>query len=147
MKTIDSFSGQHRFLSNFWLSTVVYEGHSYRTVEHAFQAAKTHDEEDRRKIRNEASPAGAKQRGKTVDLRPDWEAVKVDIMRGLLRQKFGTEPLRSKLLKTGKAKLIEGNWWGDRFWGVCEGKGENHLGRLLMEIREDLHAGKKAKDR
>lgn len=142
MKTIDSFSGQHRFLSNFWFVTVIYEGHSYRTVEHAFQAAKTFDEEARRRIRNEASPAGAKRRGKAVELRPDWESIKVDIMRSLLVQKFGTEPLKSKLLKTGSAKLIEGNWWGDRFWGVCEGKGENHLGRLLMEIREELRVQK-----
>lgn len=142
MKTIDSFNGQHRFLSNFWSCCIAFEGHSYRTVEHAFQAAKTHDEEQRRRIRNEPSAAGAKKRGKHVDMRADWEEVKVDIMRDLLRQKFGTEPLRSRLLRTGKAQLTEGNWWGDRFWGVCDGKGENRLGLLLMEIREELRAAK-----
>lgn len=142
MKTIESFSGQHRFLSNFWSCCIAFEGHTYRTVEHAFQAAKTFDEDDRRRIRNEPSAAGAKKRGKHVELRPDWEEVKVGIMRDLLRQKFGTDPLRSRLLRTGRAKLVEGNWWGDRFWGVCDGKGENNLGLLLMEIREELRAAK-----
>ena len=144
MKTIDRFTGKYRFLSNFWSVTIAFEGHSYRTVEHAFQAAKTYDEEERRRIRAMSNCAEAKQRGKTLDLRPDWEDMKVKIMRELLRQKFGTEPLKSQLLKTGKAVLIEGNWWGDRFWGVCDGKGENMLGRLLMEIRTELRAQKEA---
>ena len=115
-------------------------------MEHAFQAAKTLDEDERRRIRNEPSAAGAKQRGKHATLREDWEQIKVGVMRDLLRQKFGTDPLRSRLLKTGKSKLVEGNWWGDRFWGVCEGKGENHLGLLLMEIREELRAQKENKN-
>lgn len=147
MKTIAAFSGPYRFLSNFWSCCIAFEGHSYRTVEHAFQAAKTFDEDERRRIRNEGDAAGAKRRGKHVTLREDWEAVKIDVMRNLLRQKFGTDPLKSKLLKTGKAKLVEGNWWGDKFWGVCDGKGENHLGLLLMEIREELRAQKEALER
>ena len=142
MKTIGSFAGPYRFLSNFWSCAVVLDGHSYRTVEHAFQAAKTDDRDERRRIRNEQDAAGAKRRGKRVALREDWEQVKLEVMKGLLRQKFGTEPLKSKLLKTGKATLIEGNWWGDKYWGVCDGKGENHLGRLLMEIREELRIEK-----
>jgi N-glycosidase YbiA len=138
MKTIGQFTGQHRFLSNFWSCCIAFEGHSYRTVEHAFQAAKTLDEDERRRIRNEHSAAAAKRRGKRVELRTDWDEVKVDIMRELLRQKFGSEPLRSRLLKTGNALLVEGNWWGDKFWGVCDGKGLNTLGTLLMQIREEL---------
>ena len=85
MKTIDSFNGPHRFLSNFWSCCIAFEGHSYRTVEHAFQAAKTLDEDERRRIRNEPSAAGAKQRGKHATLREDWETIKVDVMRELLR--------------------------------------------------------------
>lgn len=142
MKTIDRFTGSNRFLSNFWSVAIAFEGQTYRTVEHAYQAAKTHDEDERRRIRNEPDATGAKRRGKNVDLRLDWDLVKIDVMRELLRQKFGTEPLRSRLLRTGRAKLVEGNWWGDQFWGVCDGKGENHLGRLLMEIREELRAQK-----
>ncbi|CAA2367810.1 Uncharacterized domain COG3236 / GTPcyclohydrolase II [Xylella phage Bacata] len=144
MKTIGSFTGPHRFLSNFWSVAIAFEGHSYRTVEHAFQAAKTFDEDERRRIRNEPDAGGAKRRGKTVTLREDWEEVKEDVMRNLLRQKFGTEPLKSKLLKTGKSKLVEGNWWGDTYWGVCDGKGKNRLGEILMEVREELRAAKEA---
>lgn len=142
MKTIGSFAGPYRFLSNFWSSAVVLDGHSYRTVEHAFQAAKTNDEDARRRIRNEHDAAAAKRKGRSVDLREDWEEAKLGVMEGLLRQKFGTEPLKSKLLKTGKATLVEGNWWGDKYWGVCDGKGENHLGKLLMKIREELRIEK-----
>lgn len=145
MKSITSFSGPHRFLSNFWSVPIAFEGMTYRTVEHAFQAAKTLDEGMRKQIRNDPDAAGAKKRGRKVELRADWEAIKIDVMRELLRQKFGTEPLKSKLLKTGKAQLVEGNWWGDRFWGVCDGVGENHLGRLLMEIREELRAQKEGR--
>lgn len=138
MKVIASFTGPHRFLSNFWPCCVVLDGCSYRTVEHAYQAAKTLDEEDRRRIRTTHDAAGAKHRGKHVEVRIDWEAIKVDVMRSLLRQKFSTDPLRTKLLRTGNATLVEGNWWGDTFWGVCGGKGQNVLGQLLMEIRTEL---------
>ena len=86
MKTIGSFTGPYRFLSNFWSCCIAFEGHSYRTVEHAFQAAKTLDEDERRRIRNEPSAAGAKQRGKHATLREDWEQIKVGVMRDLLRQ-------------------------------------------------------------
>ena len=144
MKTIGSFAGPYRFLSNFWSSAVVLDGHSYRTVEHAFQAAKTLDPNERKVIRNAHDAGTAKRHGKRVELREDWEQVKEDVMRDLLRQKFGTEPLKSKLLKTGKAKLVEGNWWGDTYWGVCDGKGKNRLGEILMEIREELRAAKEA---
>ena len=142
MKTIDSFSGQHRFLSNFWMCAVVFDNATYPSVEHAFQAAKTLDRDARKAIRNADSPAKAKRLGRAANLRSDWEEIKIGTMRELLKKKFGTEPLKSKLLKTGTAQLIEGNWWGDHFWGVCDGKGENHLGLLLMEIREELQRAK-----
>jgi predicted NAD-dependent protein-ADP-ribosyltransferase YbiA (DUF1768 family) len=59
-------------------------------------------------------------------------------METLLRQKFAHPELRAKLKETNDAELVEGNWWGDRFWGVCRGEGENHLGKLLMKIRAEL---------
>ena len=81
----------------------------------------------------------AKRLGKRVELRPDWEDVKIDIMRQVLKSKFTQNPeLKAKLIATGDAELIEGNNWNDRFWGVCNGKGQNHLGRLLMELRAEL---------
>lgn len=137
-KAIKSFSVQYRFLSNFQTATVVYEGHSYRSVEHAFQAAKTLDPVARAQIRNCTMAADAKKLGKKVQLRDGWDDMRIDVMRDLLRQKFGTDPMRKKLLNTGQAELIEGNWWGDKFWGVCDGVGQNHLGKLLMQVRDEL---------
>jgi hypothetical protein len=61
--------------------------------------------------------------------------VKLDVMLGLLRRKFTQLDLRRQLLATGDAELIEDNDWGDHFWGVCMGVGENHLGKLLMQVR------------
>jgi ribA/ribD-fused uncharacterized protein len=72
-------------------------------------------------------------------MRPDWEQVKILIMTSLVRDKFTRhQDLKEQLLATGDAELIEGNWWGDTFWGVCKGKGENHLGKVLMKVREEL---------
>jgi ribA/ribD-fused uncharacterized protein len=139
---IDKFEGEYRFLSNFWPSEVKLkdgkEKFSYDTVEHAYQAAKTLDTQERAHVALSKTAAEAKKRGKKVTMRPDWDEVKVGVMRDLIDQKFEDAELGMKLLKTGDAKLIEGNWWGDTFWGVCKGVGENWLGRLLMEKREAL---------
>lgn len=134
---IDSFKGEYEFLSNFYPATVSYEGTVYPSVEHAFQAAKTLDPQMRLKIRL-SNAAGAKKLGRQLDLRSDWETIKVDVMRELLKAKFSDPELRAKLKATGKEPLVEGNWWGDTFWGVCRDRGENHLGVLLMEIRDSL---------
>lgn len=62
-------------------------------------------------------------------------------MRDLLDLKFADPALAALLLATGDADLVEGNDWGDRFWGVCDGAGANMLGRLLMELRTRLAHG------
>jgi len=114
----------------------------YPSVEHAYQAAKTLDKDRQQYIRNLATPNLAKKAGRKLVLREDWEQVKVPIMRELLREKFSQEPEKLVLLATGNEELVEGNWWGDQFWGQSPvGVGENWLGRLLMEIRTDLREG------
>ena len=136
---ISSFVGTNRFLSNFYPSAVIYNSYSYRTVEHAYQASKSLDPEVQKQIRMAFSPFDAKRMGRKLSPRPDFFIgdFRVRVMRSLLRQKFGTEPLRGWLANTRGCHLIEGNTWGDVYWGQCHGKGENHLGRLLMEIREE----------
>lgn len=109
----------------------------YPTVEHAYQAAKTLDIHQRDQIAAAEGPGVAKSLGRSVTMRTDWNEVKLGIMEFLLRQKFYYEPLRSQLLATGNAELIEGNTWNDTFWGVCRGRGHNHLGRLLMKVRTE----------
>lgn len=135
---INSFSGGYRFLSNFFFSPVVLDDIEYRTVEHAYQAAKTHDLAMRTRICLADTPGEAKRLGRKVVLRPEWETVKLDVMYWLVQQKFSNPALKRLLLATGEAELIEGNSWGDTFWGVSKGVGENHLGRILMRVRDAL---------
>jgi len=151
---ITSFCGEYRFLSNFWPTEVEMDGVLYPTVEHAYQAAKTTDERKREAIlwqmvpilnggeisweKIGTSPGYAKSIARSFVLRDGWEILKLPLMEFLLRQKFSTEPLRSQLLSTYPRELVEGNYWGDRFWGVYKGAGENHLGKLLMKIRKEI---------
>lgn len=138
MNTIDKFDGRYEFLSNFYPVDIEYDGQTYGSVEHAFQAAKTFDEEERRDIRYAISPGIAKRIGRHVNLRPDWNNVKINIMYELLLQKFSRPRLRKMLLDTDDARIIEGNTWHDTFWGMCHGIGENNLGKLLEKVREDI---------
>lgn len=134
----------YEFLSNFSWVEVGYRGVKYPSVEHAFQAAKTLILAERELIRACRTPhaakrlGGPKAKGGIVTLRHDWDKIKLDIMLYLLRQKFSKPELKAKLLATGDQELVEGNKWHDTFWGVCNGIGSNHLGRLLMQVRSEL---------
>jgi ribA/ribD-fused uncharacterized protein len=138
---IDLFSGKYRFLSNFYPCNVEFEGRTYPSTENAYQAAKTPDVYTRNEF-VAMSASQAKKFGRRIRIRSDWESVKVGIMLDLLRKKFARGAIRDQLIATGDAELIEGNHWGDRFWGVCNGVGENMLGKLLMQVREELRNGK-----
>ncbi len=134
-----AFEGFYRWLSNFAPSPLTYEGLRYPTVEHAYQAAKTLDPEERHRVAALSTPGLAKRAGRSIQLRDDWEEVKVSVMKELLALKFAQPGLRAKLLATGDRLLVEGNTWNDRFWGQCPvGNGQNMLGRLLMEQRQSL---------
>lgn len=141
---ISSFTGQYAFLSNFAPAEISFEGLTYPTVEHAFQAAKSLNQADRERIAATVRPSQAKRLGRKVILREDWEDVKVDIMLDLVRAKFAAEPLYAQgLLDTETAYLMEGNVWHDNFWGSCdcgrcERPGANNLGVILMQVRDDL---------
>ncbi len=136
-KTIESFTGDYRFLSNFWPCNVMYDGVYYPSTENAYQAAKFHVGE--RTIFESCTAGAAKRLGKDADIPDDWETSKMIIMNGLNYQKYDptlNPELHDLLIATGDCDIIEGNTWGDVFWGECDGKGKNHLGRLLMRIRE-----------
>ena len=137
-EVIDHFRGEFDWLSNFFKCQVEFEGMNFSNVEAAFQAAKCLDMKERERFFG-LSGGQAKRLGRRVELRSDWEEVKIDIMRRVLKSKFTQNPeLREKLIATGDTELIEGNNWGDTFYGVCRGVGENHLGKILMEIRAEL---------
>ncbi len=115
----------------------MFEGLEYSSVEHAYQAAKTTDIEKRKDLIKSANTAAkAKKYGRAFKLRDDWESVKVSVMEVCLKSKFSNPSLRAKLDATKGFELEEGNWWGDIIWGVCEGKGQNLLGKLLMKVRD-----------
>ncbi|MEK6860600.1 MAG: NADAR family protein [Nanoarchaeota archaeon] len=137
---INNFSGESRyyFPSNFYPVEIKFDGITYPSVEHAYQAAKTLDKDERYKILIVGSPGEAKKLGRKLKLRENWEENKIEVMLFLLRQKFDYPKFKKWLLETGEEHLEEGNWWGDRFWGTCNGVGENWLGRLLMQVREEI---------
>lgn len=135
---INSFRDEYFFLSNFFLCDITIGGITYNSAEAAFQAQKVLDDEEKKKFIS-ITPVQAKRLGKKVKLREDWEEVKVDIMREIVRCKFTQNPnLAEKLIQTGDTELIEGNNWRDYFWGMCNGKGKNNLGKILMEVREEV---------
>jgi len=150
---IDTFQGKYEFLSNFYYCMIFFEDHWYPSTEHAFQAAKTQDPKlrvpfqaqcqlDAWNTRNpgtrlcEITPGKAKHLGRELALRPDWESIKVNMMLTLVSFKFKFHNnLRRMLISTDPEELVEGNTWNDTFWGVCNGKGRNELGKILMLVR------------
>lgn len=144
---IDSFSGEYRFLSNFWSVNVSFEGKTYPSSEHAYQAPKTTDESIREKIRQMETAGKAKKLGQQIEKRSDWnDDMRIANMTALVEEKFSikNDELVQKLLATGDAELIEGNTWNDTFFGVCNGVGENHLGKILMATRQKLNLQRNA---
>lgn len=144
MPTIYEFEGPYRFLSNFWPCEIEWRGLVYPSVEAAYQAGKTLDLEERKKF-TQYTPQQAKRAGKALKLRPDWDMVKDQIMTYLVRKKFENPRLRKALLDTLDSELQEGNWWGDKYWGISpaqSGQGENKLGKILMAERSLIRSEK-----
>ena len=136
--SIAKFRDNYFFLSNMYPEVLYINGEMYPSAEHAFQASKSLDKDVRLSISVCRSAKEAKEAGRLVNLRYDWEDVKVDIMYNILKAKFADPELAQKLRDTGNEELIEGNTWGDTFWGVCKGKGDNTLGKLLMKVRKEI---------
>jgi ribA/ribD-fused uncharacterized protein len=145
METLSRFTGDYGFLSNFFTlaAPIQHDGVSYPTVEHFYQAMKSLSPDKRRTIASIPYAGGAKKYAYSIYLRPDWEGVKIPIMRLGLTLKFAGNPeLKIQLLNTLTYILVEGNYWHDNIWGNClcpkcaNIRGQNLLGYLLMEMRE-----------
>ncbi|MFA6199019.1 MAG: NADAR family protein [Bacteroidales bacterium] len=140
--------GEYRWLSNFHLCSICYYGLVFPSTENAYQAAKVIDDNDREQFINRyddelkqwitVSPRDAKKLGGKIQMRLDWDDIKLIVMRQITDIKFEHYELKQLLLATGDKELIEGNTWGDTFWGVCNGIGQNHLGKILMAKRTEL---------
>ncbi|AGH32005.1 GTP cyclohydrolase II [Vibrio phage PWH3a-P1] len=146
MKTEKGFREEYSFLSNFayFETPMKYGGLTFPSNEHFYQAMKFSKDSVRRvEISNHPSK-GLKKYVNSLksEWRKDWDSVKLDVMLYGLRYKFSeyNPILRQKLIDTKGVELIEYNWWGDKFFGVClkTGEGENHLGKLLMQVREEI---------
>lgn len=138
MKKIEKFDKEYFFLSNFYPCKVYYQGKEYKSSEAAYQAQKTLDLDLRREF-EELSARDAKNKGRALKLRRDWEDVKDDIMYEICYSKFVNNPIIArKLIATKDAELVEGNTWFDTYWGVCNNVGLNKLGQILMKVREEM---------
>lgn len=141
MEAIREFIDAYAFLSNFYHSPIKYKGLIYLNAEAAFQAQKETCEKDKEQY-TRMNPAQAKLVGRNCNLREDWEEIKEQIMYEIVKAKFTqNQNLARLLIATGDAYLEEGNWWKDTTWGVCNGVGENKLGKILMRVREELDGG------
>lgn len=141
INVIEEFSGEYRWLSNFEPCKIVFQGIEYPSVEHAYQSAKSDNADWKKECSNVNASAGyIKTKGKTVPLKSNWTDVKIDVMKECLLQKYTQQPYKNKLIETGDTYIQEGNYWNDKFWGVClkTHKGYNFLGLIIMEIRSQL---------
>lgn len=150
--SIVEFKGSYFFLSNYYECKVIYDGLTYESSEAAFQAQKCKNKEDRLQF-IKLSPSEAKHLGRKIELRPDWDDVRFDLMKFIVKAKFDQNPnLKKKLINTKDRYLIEGNTWHDKYWGVeilskgisfklkkmyYLGEGNNMLGNILMLLRHN----------
>jgi len=136
--TINRFKGEYDFLSNRYPCHIVWEGLEYHSAETAFQASKCKDEKER-KVFAGCSTDKAVLKGKDLIPYPGWEEAQISIMVTILQAKFEQNPaLMRKLAETGNRVLLNGNNKQETFWGIdlYSWTGENHLGRIIMNIRE-----------
>lgn len=131
--------------SNLFPRPVTFEGRTYPTAEHAYQAGKPRNQSVREWLLSAPTPsllAMAAHGLYTWDIVSNWSAIKTDRMRDVLRCKFTQHAdLRTLLLSTEDARLVEAassNTPTNRYWGEVNGKGRNMLGRLLMNLRTEL---------
>jgi N-glycosidase YbiA len=145
MQTIRFYSvgDEYGEFSNFAHFPIQLDGKIWPTSEHYFQAQKFTDVAYREKIRKAGTPMIAARLGRdrSRKLRRDWESAKVGVMRIVVKAKFTQHPeLTALLLSTGDAKIVE-HTENDDYWGDGgDGSGKNMLGRILMQLREELQA-------
>ena len=151
---IQKFEGRYGFLSNFYPCEIEHQGIVYPSVEHFYVAMKCNGPQlingnqytpvdFREMIARIAYPGMVKKIGQKMSIRKDWNEKKLDFMNWAIREKFKIEILAEMLVETGDEELVEGNVWHDNFYGKCscikcENKGNNHLGRILMKVRDEV---------
>lgn len=152
---INRFEGRNRFLSNFTPCEIEHQGIKYPSVEHFYVAMKVNDQQlingkyytpadFREMIAKIPEPGKVKRIGRLSKIRSDWDLQKLKVMNWVVRQKFNNnEELKQLLLDTNDVDLVEGNLWHDNFFGSClcdkcGNKGQNNLGKILMDVRKEI---------
>lgn len=141
MDKIREFKGQYSWLSNFVDCVVELDGRTFHSVEAAYQSAKSTSEIWKQTCSDYTIPSGKiKRLAKEVDIVPNWNEIRKDVMKKLLIQKFNRDEFKTLLLQTHDLEIEEGNNWGDTFWGISlkTGQGSNNLGKMIMEIRDSF---------
>lgn len=141
-EVVKGFFGDYRWLSNFHKCTIWFDGVGFPSTENAYVYAKLSDY-DRSHAWETVSalmsctPSESKKLGREIPIREDWDRIKFDVMSAVVFEKYYRHiELRHQLLATGSKLLEETNHWGDTYWGVCDGKGQNKLGKIHMRIRD-----------
>jgi ribA/ribD-fused uncharacterized protein len=157
MNSIERFQGRWYFLSNFYPCEIKHQGITYPSVEHFYVAMKSNNDQFingkyytsidfREMIAKIKEPGVVKKLGQKIKVRKDWDEKKLEFMNLAIREKF-VDDLAERLLETGSMSIVEGNFWHDNFWGQCScdkchGKGKNNLGKILMNVRDELRGNK-----
>lgn len=124
-----------RWLSNMQETKIIWMNMEFNSVEAAYQASKATS----LKVAEEFIPMTGKQaknHSNKIKVRSDWQFIKLNVMAQLVHQKYlSNQLLQTKLIETWPKYLEETNYWNDEYWGVCNGKGMNYLGKLTMATR------------
>lgn len=131
-----NFRGELAFLSNMYKTNIYFEGQIWPSAENIYQSFKTNNELER-SIFVTMTPQQSKAYWKSAPIRnPSFMVNRLEYMKLALEAKFNQNPfLLSKLCELPDERITETNTWGDTFWGTCNGVGEDHLGKLLKEIK------------
>lgn len=154
---IGPFRGEYDFLSNMFHTKVTTDLGTFKCAEAAFQAYKCANKADVEKFETlegkDAKALGGKRglyrngRLFRIALRSDWDNVRLEKMLEVVRAKFSNPALAERLVETGDAELVEINTWNDKFWGAVDENGvlvgENNLGKILMQVRDEINNGDK----
>ncbi len=133
---IKGFFDEYRWLSNMHDCAILFMGLGFNSTEAAYQACKNTNIVIAKQFQN-MTGLQAKNYSNNITVRKDWPKIKYNIMAQLIFQKFLLHlPLREMLLDTGDKYIEETNYWKDTYWGVCDGVGENNLGKIIMATRE-----------
>jgi ribA/ribD-fused uncharacterized protein len=132
------FRKQYDYLGNMYIIPVCYRGIQFEASEIAYVYSKCANKEQAHQIAILGDPYEAKKLGKSVQLIENWNKRKVKIMHEIVYAKFSQNPMIASKLAALEGDIVEENTWGDTFWGVCNGTGDNYLGQILMQVRKTL---------